>query len=111
MGARIMKREEFTSMTVDELRSSAEQAHDIPDGLTPELTALWHTKAGHWEAAHDIAQEIHTPTGSWIHALLHLIEGDIGNAGYWFRKAGRPVQSADDIDALWTEIATELIEQ
>ena len=96
-------------MTVDEFRASAQQADLLPDGLSRELTALWHTQAGNWEEAHDIAQEIHTPMGSWIHALLHLIEGDTGNASYWFRKAGRPVRSIDDIDALWTEISAQLL--
>ena len=97
-------------MTVNEFRESAERAERVPDGLSPELTALWHTKAGHWDEAHDIAQDIHTPTGSWIHALLHLIEGDIGNAGYWFRRANRPVRTVDEIDALWNEIATQLLD-
>ena len=97
-------------MTVDDFRQSAEQGSDLPPDLSPELTALWHTRAGHWDEAHDVAQDIHTPTGSWIHALLHLIEGDTGNAGYWFRKAGRPARSTADIDDLWTEIAVPLLE-
>lgn len=96
-------------MTVEEFQQSAEQGDGPPAGLTPELTALWHAKAGHWEESHDIAQEIHTSTGSWIHALLHLIEGDTGNAGYWFRKAGRPARRIAEIDELWTEITGELL--
>ena len=80
----------------------------MPSDLPGELQALWHTKAGNWEEAHDIAQEIHSSVGSWIHALLHLIEGDIGNAGYWFRKAGQRTRTVDEIDELWTEIAGTL---
>lgn len=96
-------------MNVEELLASATQDSSPPEGLSEELQALWHTKADHWEEAHNIAQDIHTPMGSWIHALLHLIEGDIGNAGYWFRKAGRPTRSVSEIDELWNEIATELL--
>jgi len=96
-------------MTVNELIESAENDRLAPADLSAEVTALWHTKAGNWEEAHNIAQDIPTPAGSWIHALLHLIEGDIGNAGYWFHKAGRPVRSADEIDQLWQEIATQLM--
>lgn len=96
-------------MTVEELLTSAEQGGQPPAELSSEVMALWHTKAGNWEEAHDIAQEIHTPTGSWIHALLHLIEGDVGNADYWFRKAGQPARSIAEIDALWTEIAVQLL--
>lgn len=74
-----------------------------------EAKALWHAKKGNWVEAHNIAQEIHTPMGSWIHALLHLIEGDQGNANYWFHKAGKQTRIPADIDTLWNEIATELL--
>jgi len=96
-------------MTVEELLASAQNDAQPPAELSDELRSLWFTKSGAWDAAHDIAQDIPTPMGSWIHALLHLIEGDTGNAGYWFRNAGRPVRSMSEIDALWTEIATELL--
>ncbi|MEQ9406647.1 MAG: hypothetical protein RIK87_02935 [Fuerstiella sp.] len=96
-------------MTVEELINSAQNESQPPEGLSPALLALWHTKADHWDEAHNVAQEIHTPLGSWIHALLHLIEGDTGNAAYWFRKAGRPVRSTSEIDSLWTEIATDVL--
>ncbi|MCA9049350.1 MAG: hypothetical protein KDA89_11515 [Planctomycetaceae bacterium] len=96
-------------MTVEDLLKSATTDNSPPDGLAPELLALWHTKAENWETAHEIAQEIHTSTGSWIHALLHLIEGDTGNAGYWFRQAGKPRRSTTEIDALWTEISSTLL--
>ena len=94
--------------TIDEFIQSASDRNTMPGDLCAELQALWHTKAGNWDQAHDIAQEIHTPVGSWIHALLHLIEGDVGNAGYWFHKAGQPIRSVDEIDELWREIAGTL---
>ena len=96
-------------MTIEELLASADNDSAPDAGLSAELQSMWHTKAGNWDAAHDIAQDIHTPMGSWIHALLNLIEGDTGNAGYWFRKAGQPVRSVEETDALWMEIATALI--
>ena len=92
-------------MTPAQLKSSAATETKPPAGLSPEAKALWFTKKGDWEAAHDIAQDIETPIGSWLHALLHLIEGDLGNARYWFVEAGRPVKKASQIDELWDEIA------
>jgi hypothetical protein len=85
-------------------------ATTLPPGLSPEAQALWHAKKGHWEQSHNIAQDIHTPHGSWIHALLHLIEGDVGNAGYWFAKARRPAVKSTEIENLWQEIATEILD-
>ena len=75
-----------------------------PEGLSDELRSLWFTKKGEWEKAHDIAQDIDTQMGSWIHALLHLIEGDLGNAGYWYSRAGKPSRKPEEIDASWEEL-------
>ncbi len=78
-------------MTAAGLAESVKRDTAPDDSLPEEAKALWHAKKGNWEDAHNIAQEIHTPMGSWIHALLHLIEGDQGNANYWFHKAGQAI--------------------
>jgi hypothetical protein len=96
-------------MTAAELAASATSDSSPPAGLSREAQALWQTKKGDWEAAHNIAQDIHTPMGSWIHALLHVIEGDQWNADYWFSKAGKPSRKPADIDALWQEIAAQTL--
>ncbi|MCB1228346.1 MAG: hypothetical protein KDK99_21245 [Verrucomicrobiales bacterium] len=95
-------------MIASELATSAAQDPVAPAGLSPEQQALWLAKKGEWEKAHNIAQDIPSSMGSWIHALLHLIEGDVGNAHYWFARAQRPARRPSEIDALWHEIATEL---
>ena len=95
-------------MTAAALKQSATADSNPPAGLSPELTSLWLAKKGRWEEAHNIAQDIHTRDGSWIHALLHLIEGDTGNAGYWYARAGRPPRGIRDIDAEWDRIAEHL---
>ena len=46
--------------------------------------------AGNWQRAHEIAQEREDePIANWIHGVVHWIEGDLGNARYWFSRAGR----------------------
>ncbi len=43
-----------------------------------------------WDEAHEIAQRYESDaTAQWIHAVLHKIEGDLGNSRYWYRQAGR----------------------
>ncbi|MES2707290.1 MAG: hypothetical protein V4726_11880 [Verrucomicrobiota bacterium] len=96
-------------MTVSDLKRSAGADPSPPAGLSPELRALWFTKAGQWEEAHQVAQDIHTRTGSWLHALLHLIEGDTSNAGYWFHQAGRSPVGSGQIEAEWERIAAALL--
>lgn len=96
-------------MTALELAASAQSDPAPAEDLSEEAKALWYTKKGDWHAAHEIAQDIHTPMGSWIHALLHLIEGDIGNAGYWYAKARKPAKRPAEIDAEWNTIAREVL--
>jgi hypothetical protein len=66
-------------------------------GLCEELRSLWYAAKGAWDAAHEVAQEIHSPDGSWIHAHLHRQEGDLGNAGYWYNRAGQAI-CTDSLD-------------
>lgn len=62
-----------------------------PPSDTPRLVvAVWHGLRGDWQAAHDIAEADHSRDGSWVHAWLHRVEGDLANAGYWYRLAGQP---------------------
>lgn len=60
-----------------------------PPGLNQLLLALWYEARGDWEKAHNIAQDVSTNDGSWVHAYLHRREGDVGNASYWYHRAGR----------------------
>ncbi len=90
--------------TTEALLESVRADKSPPDALSPELKSLWFAKAGRWEEAHSIAQDIPTPMGSWIHGLLHAIEGDFGNAGYWFHRAGKPSITREMIEAEWEKI-------
>ena len=46
-------------------------------------------EGGDWEVAHKIVQQDPSPHGSWAHGIVHLMEGDLDNAAYWYRRAGR----------------------
>mgnify|MGYP001604709159 FL=1 len=94
-------------MTVDDLEATA-KAGRAPAGLTAPLTALWHDAAGDWAEAHCTAQDIDDETGAWIHAYLHRKEGDLSNADYWYRRAGR-TRPAGTLDAEWRAIVSALL--
>ena len=79
-----------------------------PDGVSEALQALWHERRGNWERAHEIAQEIASPDGSWVHAYLHRREGDQSNASYWYRRAGKPVMRGN-LDEEWRAIVEALL--
>jgi hypothetical protein len=72
------------------------------DELSKALTLL---RRGDWQAAHAIVQKDEdSPLACWAHGIVHLMEGDVSNARYWYREAKRefPRQPsiADEIAAL-----------
>lgn len=82
-----------------------------PAALTPLLRALWYDGKGDWEAAHNIAQDVHTSEGSLIHAYLHRKEGDNSNAAYWYRRAGRSIPSRMTLEEEWKVIVSGFLDQ
>jgi hypothetical protein len=75
--------------------------------LSPPLAALWWAAKGDWDAAHKIVQDESGKEAAWVHAYLHRVEGDLGNAGYWYRQAGQPV-AQDSLTAEWDRIVAAL---
>lgn len=42
-----------------------------------------------WSRAHEIAQDLDQREGSYWHAIVHRMEPDAWNSGYWFQRVGR----------------------
>jgi hypothetical protein len=67
--------------------------------------AVSHLQHGDWQAAHEIVQrDEDSPLSCWAHGIVHIMEGDIPNARYWYREAKRPFPekpvAASEIEAL-----------
>jgi hypothetical protein len=90
-------------MTVQELKATINHPKP-PEKLSPLLQSLWYDAKGDWESAHNIAQDINSDDGSWVHAYLHRKEGDNGNASYWYHRAKRQMP-AYTLEKEWEEIA------
>ena len=75
-----------------------------PVNLSVPLKALWYDAKGDWHTGHDLINDLEDKTSAWVHAYLHRKEGDIGNAGYWYRRAGKQPSSLSLTDE-WTELA------
>jgi len=72
------------------------------------LKAIELALAGKWDAAHELVQQYDDATASWIHAVLHKIEGDPGNSRYWYQRANRLDHVADEPRAELAAIQAEL---
>ena len=65
--------------------------------------------ANNWDAAHELVQQYEDDaTASWIHAVLHKLEGDLGNSRYWYRRADRLDHANDEPQAELAVIQAEL---
>jgi hypothetical protein len=76
--------------------------------LSPPLAALWWAAKGNWDEAHRIVQAEDGADAAWVHAYLHRLEGDLSNAGYWYRQAGQRV-AKDSLEAEWERIVSALL--
>jgi hypothetical protein len=85
------------------------QEAEPPGEAGPLLQALWWDAQGDWDRAHRLAQAQPGADGAWVHAYLHRVEGDAGNARYWYSRAGRPPSGAPLADE-WDEIAAALLD-
>jgi len=90
-----------------EFKASFSSAAPAPQ-LDAPLAALWWASKGEWNQAHKIVQDEPTADAAWVHAHLHRVEGDLGNAGYWYRRAAKPV-AAGSLDTEWEGIAAALL--
>ncbi len=64
-------------------------------------------RSGDWEAAHRIVQDDGSPLGAWAHGIVHMLEGDMANAGYWYRRANRTLPDRDDAEQEIEALAIE----
>ena len=94
-------------MTVKEFRASLSEPAP-PSEFDHALAGLWWDARGDWTKAHEAAQQDEGPAGSWVHAYLHRKEGDLGNAGYWYRRAGRTAATGP-LAQEWLTIAHDLL--
>ena len=93
-------------MNETDFRASLD-AEAPPQTLSAALTALWWQRKGNWENAHIAAQSDSGKDAAWVHALLHREEGDLSNAGYWYRRAGKDVFEGS-LEAEWDTIVSAL---
>jgi hypothetical protein len=74
------------------------------------VEAVDHALAGDWQAAHRIVQDHEEDRGAaWIHAVVHRMEGDLGNARYWYTRCGRTLREAVSVEVELLEIRTALL--
>ena len=71
--------------------------------------AVTHLESGDWHAAHEIVQrDEDSALACWAHGIVHLMEGDLPNARYWYGQAKRSFpakpKAADEIRALKREL-------
>lgn len=91
-------------MTSQELKA----LESCPLDLSVPLRALWTLAHGDWDRAHELVQELTSPEAAWVHAHLHRVEGDQGNAAWWYARARRPVAQGE-LEEEWHALVGELL--
>jgi hypothetical protein len=94
-------------MTLADFKQSLSSTRP-PADLTAALLGLWWAGKDDWDKAHKIVMDEGGKDCAWVHAYLHRVEGDLDNARYWYRQAGKPAASGA-LEEEWTAIGNELL--
>jgi hypothetical protein len=93
---------------IDDFKASV-SAGQPPADAGPALQALWWLAKDDWNRAHECVQAHEGERDcDWVHAHLHRQEGDLSNAGYWYRRARRPAATGP-LQEEWETVAKELL--
>lgn len=69
---------------------------------------LAHMHAARWREAHDLVQSDNSLLAAWLHGILHIQEGDLEDAEYWYNKAGRHFRSRGTLEEELARFEVEL---
>jgi hypothetical protein len=95
-------------MSFEEFRESL-SGEAPPTDADLALQALWWVGKGDWERAHRCVQEREgEPDCDLVHAHLHRVEGDLTNAGYWYRRAGQAAATGST-ESEWAKMVTRFL--
>src|SRR5580765_7390835 len=94
-------------MTYDEFILTIEN-NEPPSDAPLSIQSLWWDAKGDWHKAHSLIDSLDDENSCWVHAYLHRKEGDIANANYWYRRAGKQNPGASIRDE-WNAISMELL--
>ena len=93
---------------VAEFRRSLSDAAPPPNAELA-VQALWWAGKGEWDRAHECVQQREgEPRCDLVHAHLHRVEGDLSNAGYWYRRAREPAATMST-DEEWVALVTRFL--
>jgi hypothetical protein len=69
-----------------------------------QMRALDLARDGRWDEAHRLVQSSSDRLSCLVHGYLHRVEGDLGNAGYWYARAGEGLPD-NPLDEEWRRLA------
>ena len=70
---------------------------ETTEPASPLLKAVEFLEKGEWQSAHEIVQGEKTNLAAWLHGIVHTLEGDLDNARYWYRRAGRDFPGVEGV--------------
>jgi len=70
---------------------------------------LEHMRSGRWIEAHNLVQTDDSQLAAWLHGILHIQEGDLEDAEYWYDKANRPFRGRGTLNEELERFQAELL--
>ena len=70
---------------------------------------LVHLRVGRWVEAHKLVQDDGSDLAAWLHGILHIQEGDLEDAEYWYGKANRHFRNRGSLGEELDRFEAELL--
>lgn len=96
-------------MDLSDFKNSIQMAAP-PSGLSVYLQSLWLDKKGDWDQAHSLIDSLAGQDAASLHAYLHRKEGDLSNAAYWYRRAGKS-PATNRLEEEWEALVRYFLEK
>ncbi|RXZ80071.1 hypothetical protein EBB07_20225 [Paenibacillaceae bacterium] len=77
--------EQINAIDNKELLALGNSSREVDIEALKSGLLLWNDNL---DSSHTLSQDINNVTGSYLHAIMHRMEGDYSNSKYWFRLAG-----------------------
>ncbi len=84
--------------------------YNTPPKASVYLQALWYDAKDNWQTAHRLIDHLEDKTAYWVHAYLHRKEGDLGNADYWYLRAGK-ISPSVPLQQEWEQLVIAMIDE
>ena len=96
-------------ITTAQFEQSLDDKKPLP-GMSVYLQSLWYDAVGDWQKAHSLVDSLGGKEAASVHAYLHRVEGDAGNANYWYNRTAKRTPDMS-LKEEWQQLVNKFLQE